>query len=92
MSVSDALASLVGMRVGGPGWCGKSLAGSGAFLVSAVIIALLLVPDRPVAAVVGAVTATIVELLPLRVGRARLDDNLSVPLAGGAVMWALHFI
>jgi dolichol kinase len=89
MSVSDALASLIGMRFGGRRWTGKTWAGSAAFLVSALGLALLMLPDHPLAAIGGAVAAAIIEGAPLRIGRARIDDNLSVPLAGGAAMWAL---
>lgn len=86
LSVSDALASLVGLRVGGPRWFGKSLAGSGAHFASAATIALLCLPAAPLAAVLGALAATIMEAAPLRLGGARLDDNLTAPLAGGAMM------
>jgi dolichol kinase len=90
LSISDSLASLVGRAIGGPSWFGKSLAGSGAFLLSALIIVWRCVPESPVAGVAGAVVATVVEALPLRVGRVRVDDNLSVPLSAGVVIWALQ--
>ena len=90
LSVSDAVASLVGIRVGGRRWLGKSLAGSTAFLGSALVLALLCMRGDPLAAVIGALVATVVEALPLRIGRARIDDNISVPLVSGAVMWALY--
>jgi dolichol kinase len=90
MSVSDALASLVGQWVGGPRWFNASLSGSSAFLLSALLIALPLLWGHPLAAVCGALTATVVEALPLRVGQARIDDNISVPLSGGLVMWLLY--
>jgi dolichol kinase len=89
MSVSDALASLVGMRSKGPRWFRASLAGSSAFFVSALVMALLLLHGRPLAALVGAAVGTIVEALPLRIGKARIDDNITVPLGSGLVMWAL---
>lgn len=89
MSVSDAVASLVGMRSKGPRWFRASLAGSSAFLVSAVIIALVFLHDRPLAAVVGALVGTVIEALPLRIGKARVDDNITVPLGAGLVMGAL---
>jgi dolichol kinase len=89
MSVSDALASLVGMRSKGPRWFGASLAGSSAFFVSATLMALLFLHDQPVAALAGAVVGTIVEALPLRIGKARVDDNITVPLSAGLVMWTL---
>ena len=89
MSVSDALASLVGMRFNGPRWFRASLAGSSAFLISAAAIGLLLLREHPLAALVGAAVATVIEALPLSIGKARIDDNLTVPLGAGLVMWAL---
>ena len=88
MSVSDALASLVGIRVGGRQLFGKTLAGSLTFLGSALVIALLCMPDQPLVGVLGAVTATCVEAAPLRLAGVRLDDNLFVPVTSGAVMTA----
>lgn len=89
MSVSDALASLVGLRAGGPRWFNKTIAGSTAFFVSAVIIGVICLPQRPLAAVVGAAVATVVEAVPLKIGTLRLDDNLLVPLVSGGVMTAI---
>lgn len=86
LSISDSLASLVGRKVGGPGWFGKTLAGSAAFFVSALVIALLCLHGQPLAALAGALLATIVEAVPLRLGRTKLDDNLLVPVVGGATM------
>jgi len=89
LSISDALASLVGLKVGGPRWFNKSVAGSATFLLSALVIALVCLPQRPIAGAVGALAATLVEAAPLRLGRVRLDDNLLVPIVGGAVITAL---
>ena len=89
MSVSDALASLVGMGVGGPKLMGKTLAGSLTFFLSAFVIALLCLPSRPFVALAGAVVATAMEAWPLRIGLLRIDDNLTVPLVSGLVMTAL---
>ncbi|MGD8454112.1 MAG: SEC59/DGK1/VTE5 family protein [Phycisphaerae bacterium] len=89
LSISDAVASLVGLTIGRPRWSDKSAAGSAAFLVTAVLIALLCLPDAKALGVIGAIAATVVEALPIRVGPLRLDDNLTVPLAGGVVMTLL---
>jgi len=89
LSISDALASLVGMSVRSPRWLGKSLAGSGAYLLSALALGLICLWPHLLAAAAGAIVSTIVEALPLRIFGARVDDNLSVPLAAGAVMWLL---
>lgn len=86
MSVSDALASLVGRRFGTVRLFGKSIEGSLAHAASACLIGLAALPAAPVAAVLGALCATLVEALPLRLGRHHVDDNLAVPLASGAVI------
>ncbi len=89
LSISDALASLVGISVGGPRFLGKSLAGSTAFFLSAVAIALITLPNHPLAGVGGAFVATIVEALPLRWRRFRIDDNFSIPISAGLAILAL---
>lgn len=91
LSVSDALASLVGRKVGGPQWFDKTLAGSAAFLASALVIGLVCLPEHPVAAVAGALIATVVEAAANQFRFLHVDDNLLIPLAGGAAMAALHY-
>lgn len=88
LCISDALASLVGLKVGGPRWFDKSLGGSTAFLVSALIIGLLCLPGSLVAALAGAVVATFVEAFASRFRWLGVDDNLLIPLVSGAVMFA----
>ena len=90
LSISDALASLIGIRFGWRRFLGKSLAGSTAFLVSAATIALLLMYDSPLVAISGAIVATIVEALPLKIAGQKIDDNISIPLAAGSVMSLLQ--
>jgi len=90
LSVSDALASLVGMKFGRARFLDKSLAGSAAFFASALVLALLVLRHAPLAAAVGAAVATIVEALPLRIGRFKLDDNLVIPLASGLAISAVQ--
>jgi dolichol kinase len=89
MSVSDALASLVGMKIPSARFLGKSVAGSAAFFLSAVAIALWQLPDRWLLAIIGAADATLIEAAPLRIGESRVDDNLAIPLGSGAIMTLL---
>ncbi|MFQ6048849.1 MAG: diacylglycerol/polyprenol kinase family protein [Phycisphaerae bacterium] len=89
LSVSDALASLIGLRFGKVRFFGKSLAGSAAFFISASAIALYLLPTTRLLALAGALIGTVVEALPLKIGEHKLDDNLSIPLITGAAMTAL---
>jgi dolichol kinase len=88
MVLGDLAAALVGKKWGRTKLIGaKSLEGSAAcFVVCAAVVcaAIALVKLHPVIGIIGALVATIVELLPFPV-----DDNLTVPLVSGAVMYFL---
>lgn len=89
MSIADAAASLIGRKFGRTRFVGKSVEGSAAHLVASCTIALAALPGAPLAALCGALCATVMEALPLRIGRHHVDDNLTVPLAAGAVITLL---
>jgi dolichol kinase len=83
--VGDTLAALVGRRFGRHRFGNKSVEGSLACLVGTVIVAVL-IPDMPIGIRLwGAVTATIVEALPLGI-----DDNITVPILSGLSMTLLE--
>ena len=83
MVLGDLAAALIGRMWGRTKLIGsKSLEGSAACFI--VCVAIALVKLHPVIAIVGALVATIVEMLPVPI-----DDNLTVPLVSGAVM---HFL
>lgn len=86
--VSDTLAALVGSTLGRiPLFGPKTLEGSMAFLLSALLI-VVLYPGIPLAwGVAGALLATLVELLPLRV-----DDNLLIPLVMGLTTQGFYLL
>ena len=90
MSISDALASLVGRRWGSVRFLAKSLQGSAAFFVTALILSLIALRGDVLACMIGAAVATVVEAAGLKLGRHQLDDNLSVPLATGITMTLLR--
>jgi glycerol-3-phosphate acyltransferase PlsY len=85
LAVGDPFAALVGYRARHGRIFGKSLAGTAAFTISAGIAGTLftLHPSIPMAwwFFPGLVTAGAVEILPIP-----LDDNVTVPLAGGGIM------
>lgn len=79
--VGDAAAALVGRRFGRVRLGSKSLEGSAACFVGCLAAGAVFLPSSPLALVAGALAATVVEALPLRV-----DDNLSVPLVAALVL------
>ncbi len=85
LSLGDPAAALVGTRLPGPRFFGKSPGGTLAFVVVALAVCAGLVwtgvSPFSWGLVTGAVVAAVVELLP-----APFDDNLTVPLVSGGVM------
>ncbi|MBM3240961.1 phosphatidate cytidylyltransferase [Candidatus Poribacteria bacterium] len=88
--LGDMFAAIIGTRFGRTKiWANKSLEGSFACFAVCLVIGLLiawLFPEHltPKIVAIGALTATIVELLPLGI-----DDNLTIPLISGLVMQIL---
>jgi len=92
LSVGDLMATVIGEKYGRRIVFNKSLEGSFACLATCLLIGVLMTRigttiTLPVA-IVGAVSATIVELLPIPV-----DDNLTIPLLSAGIMTlaALYF-
>jgi uncharacterized protein (TIGR00297 family) len=96
LAAGDGVATLAGRAIGGPKWRwnpDKSVAGTVAFVVAGTGAGVALASwCRPVATVpiafallvvpVAAFAAAMVETMPIR-----LDDNLSVALSAGGVLW-----
>lgn len=88
--VSDTMAALIGRRFGRHRFLEKSVEGSSAFFVSAMVVVALVAlifhaPGSFIAAgALAAAAATIAEALSYGVN---VDDNLTIPLSFGAVMW-----
>lgn len=96
MLVSDAVAALVGRKWGTLELLGsKTVQGSLSFLASALVCVGLLnnLPGQPygylLAGVAAATAATVTELFA---DKLRIDDNLSIPLFSGAVMWLVLYM
>lgn len=82
LALADPVASYLGRRWGRRPLGKGSVEGSALFLLVAVVLLLAFVP--PMSAVVAALVGTWVERTPWSV-----DDNLSVPLAIGGVLWLM---
>ncbi|BBM69405.1 diacylglycerol/polyprenol kinase family protein [Rhodothermus marinus] len=84
--VGDAAAAVVGRRFGRHRWPGsrRTIEGSLAFFGAALLTALFF-PVPPLHAVLAALLATVLEVLPLP-----LNDNLRVPLAVALLLWLVH--
>jgi dolichol kinase len=90
--VSDITSALVGRKWGKQRFLKKSLQGSIAFFLSAMIVVAVAPKIRALPleygiAVIGALVATIVEASSIY-----LDDNITVPLSMGATMWGLYWL
>jgi len=88
--VSDTVAALIGRKFGRHRFLAKTREGATGFLLSALLV-VILVPKAGAGGTeyfiggIGAVTGTVVESLPVNV-----DDNLSIPLTIGGIMWILY--
>jgi len=85
LSIGDLMASVIGERFGKRILFDKSSEGSLACLASCLLIGIVMSRLTPAialpVAIVEAVSATIVELLPIPI-----DDNLTIPLISGGLM------
>jgi dolichol kinase len=88
--ISDSTSALFGRRFGRHRFLGKSLEGSMAFFVSAVIVILAApkvqyIPMEYIIGIIAAAVGAVVEAASVHI-----DDNLSIPLSVGIVMWGLY--
>ena len=88
--ISDTTAALIGRRFGRHRFLAKSLEGSLAFFVSAVLVVLVApkIDQLPMEYIIGFIAAaigTVMEALPVKI-----DDNLLIPLSVGLTLWALY--
>lgn len=92
--ISDASAALYGRRFGKHKLFQKSLEGTVAFFVSALIV-LAFVPhayDATTEYLVGAAAALVGAIVESASIELRFDDNLSIPLSMGLTMWGLYYL
>jgi len=81
VAVSDTLAAIIGKSFGKHRFGQKSVEGSAAFFLSALVV-ISFVPNLNLfTGIVMAITATLTEAFLVRIGPFKVDDNLSIPLA-----------
>lgn len=91
--ISDTASALYGRRFGKRKFLRKSVEGSAAFFVTAMMVVLVVawLVDAPwefiAAGAVASLIATIVEAVSH--GGGSIDDNLTIPAAFSVVMWGL---
>lgn len=90
--VSDSAAALVGRRLGRRPFLAKSLEGTTAFFVTALIVVglapkVLYSPAEYLIGALAALLGAVVEAAPQAV-----DDNLAIPLATGSFLWLLYAV
>ncbi len=80
--LSDTAAALVGKGIGKVKVFGKTVEGSTAFLITSLLIVWIYPHLGRFSGSLAALGATLAEVLPIR-----LNDNLSIPLVAGAIMF-----
>lgn len=86
--ISDTLAALIGIRYGTRVFMGKTIEGSAAFLISAIIISIIFGVQynlELISLIACCLCATIAEFYSSKI---RINDNLLVPLVYG-IVWEL---
>jgi dolichol kinase len=80
--LSDTAAALIGKWIGRVKIFGKTLEGSTAFLITSLLIVWIYPNLNRFSGSLAALGATWIEVLPIKV-----NDNLSIPLVAGAIMF-----
>ncbi len=80
--LADTAAALVGRKIGKIKIGAKTLEGSIAFFLLALLVVFVTPKLNPAVGLAIAISATIAELYPIKLGNWSVDDNLSIPLVG----------
>jgi dolichol kinase len=91
--VSDSTAALIGRRFGRHKFYHKSIEGSSAFLLSAIIVVFCTpkidyLPMEYVIGMIGGFVGMLAEIASFDL----LDDNVAIPLSISGIMWLLYWI
>ncbi len=91
--ISDSAAALIGRRFGKRKFLSKSLEGTSAFFISAVIVVLITpkISNQPIEYFIGFVGAAVGAIVE-NICWGFTDDNLAIPIVVGFVMWILYMI
>ncbi len=89
--ISDTTSALIGRRFGKRHFFKKSLEGSIAFFVSALIVIILApkVDGLPLEYGIGILAAAVGAVV--EAASVTIDDNISIPISIGAIMWILYW-
>lgn len=94
VALADTAAALVGKAFGKHRFGHKSLEGSAAFLLTALLIVAVVPNLNLQVGLVMAMTATGTEAFDMHVGRFKVDDNLTIPLfsaCSGLLCYSIFF-
>jgi dolichol kinase len=91
--VCDSMAALIGRKFGRHKFLSKSLEGTLAFFISAIIVVLLTpkVEGHLWEYAIGIIAAAVGAIVE-NISHGLADDNLSIPLSVGLTMWLLYYL
>ncbi|MCW8796076.1 MAG: SEC59/DGK1/VTE5 family protein [Chlorobium sp.] len=92
VAISDTMAALVGRKFGKHPIGEKSIEGSLAFLLSALIIVSIIPGLDLFAGIITAFVATVVEALSLKINDYKIDDNLTIPLSSALICYLYYLL
>lgn len=89
--VSDTSAALIGRRFGTHKFYHKTLEGSSAFFISAILVVLCTpkieyLPAEYLIGIAGGLVGMLAEIASFNI----IDDNIAIPVASGGAMWLLY--
>ncbi len=93
--ISDIAAALVGRKFGKTPLIDKSWEGTGAFIVSAIIVVAVLGTTLGAPAsyfIIGAIAGVVGAFAEAASKLLKMDDNFSIPISVGFVMWGLGLL
>jgi dolichol kinase len=91
--ISDSTAAIIGKKFGTIRFNGKTLEGSSAFVVSAAIVVMFTpkvgyLPGEYFIGIAASIVGAIAEIFSFKI----VDDNFSIPISIGIVLWILYAV